>query len=653
MMGSRNFGLSEMRGAHSHVRMAGREKFPNPYLDMASEYIPRDLNTLFELCEFIYMSFGLVRAAQQRVNRYFLTDLVVTGGGDQERQDLKTMLDDLRVIENLGQIGDDRAVYGNSFSSLYMPFDRYLVCPKCGTHHKAAKIKYQFSLADTSFTGTCPRCKSHVRYRVEDRKSWDKSRIKIVRWNPKNIRLKVHPISGRTAYFMKMHHKLGDQLASGDPFFINDTPLAILRWANQARAGSNVYFEFDPNELFHMREATLAGLPIVGWGIPPLLPNLRLAYYIQLLRRYDEAIALDFIIPFRVMFPKASLPPGGAMDPILVNNLAQYRGHLQQMIANKRIDPTNIQISPVEVGYQMIGGEANALAPKESLSLAQNELLDSMGFPAELYRATLSIQAFPVALRLFEKTWAGLYKDYNQYLRWYTQGVARYYSMSDMEVKLRSVTLADDLENKHLLMDAAAGMDISKGTAYEQVGIDYMSEQEKVIEEQKEIMRLQEEAMAEEQAEEEISGDAGMPGGMAGATPGDVHEQARQIAHEMVVEVPETLRRGELLKIRNSNPTLHALVLMYMDELRRDYARQGQAMMIQQEKMGSADQLASPFMLKALISEQLMDVSRKNLRRIAMDTITSKAAQDAFHFVFAHQRGFNPASYRPPYRNRK
>ncbi|MCH8511663.1 MAG: hypothetical protein LAT83_08405 [Kiritimatiellae bacterium] len=128
-----------------------------------------------------------------------------------------------------------------------------------------------------------------------------------------------------------------------------------------------------------------------------------------------------------------------------------------------------------------------------------------MGFPAELYRATLSIQAFPVALRLFEKSHAGLYSDYNQYLRWFTDGVSRYYNMSDMNVKLRSVTLADDLENKHLLMEAAAGMDISKGTAYRQVGIDYMSEQQKVLEEQREVMRLQEEAMAEDQQEEEVS----------------------------------------------------------------------------------------------------------------------------------------------------
>lgn len=85
------------------------------------------------------------------------------------------------------------------------------------------------------------------------------------------------------------------------------------------------------------------------------------------------------------------MPAGTAMDPILMNNMAKYKSHLQEMVANKRKDPTSIQISPVEVGYQMIGGEANALAPRESLADATTELLDSMGYlPNSTARLCLS-----------------------------------------------------------------------------------------------------------------------------------------------------------------------------------------------------------------------------------------------------------------------
>lgn len=329
-------------GAQSHIRASGASKFPNPFFDIASEYIPRDLNVLFELSEYIYMSFGLMRSASQRVVRYFLTDIILEGGHETDRQDFdKFLKKDLRLTDVMGQIGDDRIVYGNSFSSLFMPFDRYLYCSGCHTYYRADKIKYQFRLPDTRFTGHCAKCKRSVSFHVEDRKSWDRSRLKIVRWNPKNIRLKHNSISGRNEYYLRMDQKLFRQLESGDPFYINDTPLPILQWASRCRAGTHdVYFGFDPREIYHMCEPTLAGLPIVGWGIPPMLPNLRLAYYIQLLRRYDEAIALDFIVPFRVLFPKVSVPAGSSMDPIMVTNLSKYRSHLQEMVDNKRKDPT-------------------------------------------------------------------------------------------------------------------------------------------------------------------------------------------------------------------------------------------------------------------------------------------------------------------------
>lgn len=171
---------------------------------------------------------------------------------------------------------------------------------------------------------------------------------------------------------------------------------------------------------------------------------------------------------------------------------------------------------------------------------------------------------------------------------------------------LRSVTLADDMERQVLALQAAAGMDISKSTAYRAYDIDYMDEQKRVVEEQKEIQKLQQEAMAEEQAQQAAGGgEEGGPGGEAGATPGDVYEQAGALAQSLLFETPETLRRGELIKIKQSNPTLHALVIQRMDEIRRDMSRQGGAMMMEEAKQASADQIgyggasALPYLCRA------------------------------------------------------
>jgi len=133
----------------------------------------------------------------------------------------------------------------------------------------------------------------------------------------------------------------------------------------------------------------------------------------------------------------------------------------------------------------------------------------------------------------------------------------------------------------------------SKQTAYRSMGIDYIDEQKKVVEEQTKVQELQQKAMEDQQASQAqgaggdpaAGGDpmaAGGPGGQPGATPGDVRDQAAQIANQMLTQMTETQRRSELIKIKHSNPTLHALVKQFMAEQRQMAASQGQQMVLQQ-----------------------------------------------------------------------
>jgi hypothetical protein len=198
-------------------------------------------------------------------------------------------------------------------------------------------------------------------------------------------------------------------------------------------------------------------------------------------------------------------------------------------------------------------------------------------------------------------------------------------------------------------------MDISKATAYKPLGIDYLAEQEKVVAEQAAVQKLQQEAMDNQQSQQATSGGGGGGGGQAGqpqdptasqagATPGDVYEQAKAVAQQLLIQTPETQRRGELIKIKHSNPTLHALVIQQMDEMRQQMASQGQAMVMQQLKQGSAEQVPEvPFLMpiNLLISQQLMDYSVKDLQKIAMD-IKRKVphAKEAFHYVYSRLMGW-------------
>jgi hypothetical protein len=414
---------------------------------------------------------------------------------------------------------------------------------------------------------------------------------------------------------------------------------------NSGRADGNPIFKFKPESIYHLKEPTLAGLLIRGWGIPPIMPNFKLAFYIQMLRRYDEAIALDFIVPFRVLHPPVQGPAG--QDPLQTMNTGNFISAMQNMIDRKRKNITDIQVSPFPIGYQMLGGEAKSLAPKESIGLAIDELLNAVGFPAELYKGTLSIQAFPVALRLFEKTWGCLVDGYNDILQWVVKRMSRHFAWGEVQASLRSVTLADDVERKALALQAAAGQDISKTTAYKPLGIDFLKEQEKVVEEQAAIQKLQQEAMDQQQAQQQAQGDPnvamqGDPTATApGATPGDVYEQAKSLAQQLLIQTPETQRRSQLIKIKQTNPTLHALVIQQMDQMRQQMSSQGQSQIMQQMKTGSAKDQPSPTAMGLLINRELMDYSRNDLRKLAHAINRSEpCARQAFHYVYSRLMGW-------------
>lgn len=576
-MATQNTGLPFDFQGSSAIMRSGADKFPNPFFDIASEYVPSDLNQIFELTEFLMMTMAPFRAVTQRVVRYFLTEIVLEGGEDEDREHYEELFDDqMKLIDLLGEVGDDYMTYGNVFLSLFLPFDRMLICPDCKTnYHVETDLRWKFK--DGKFEARCPKCGYHGAFDHKDRRSPDVSRVRLIRWNPKFMRLRVHPISGRTEYFLEMDRQLIQKIREGNPFYLNDTPWSMIECA--MRPKDNL-FQFREGQLFHLRAGSLSGLPIRGWGLPPMLPNFKLAYYIQLLRRYDEAITLDYIVPFRVLFPQAQTADG--KDALSMMNMGTFVAQMKAMVDNHRKQITDVQVAPFPVGYQMLGGEAKTLSPKDSIAAAFDELFTSMGYPVELYKGTLSLQAAPVALRLFEKEQCHLVYGYNDILEWIVALTGRYFrwETKKIEVKLRPVTLADDLERKALLTQLAAAQDISKQTAYRPMGIDYMDEQKRVVEEQQEIAKLQQQAQ-EEMTQQPLDGSGGEnagPGAVVGASPTDVKAQGEAIAQQLVSTDP-TQRRKILIDILHSNPTLHAMVMQSLDQLRQGAASQGRQML--------------------------------------------------------------------------
>jgi len=233
-----------------------------------------------------------------------------------------------------------------------------------------------------------------------------------------------------------------------------------------------------------------------------------------------------------------------------------------------------------------------------------------------MYKATLSVQAAPMALRLFERTWTHLVSGLNGWLNWFFETITDVLNWEKLSGRMQPVTLAEDMERKQVLLQLSAAQQISKQTALAPFGVDWMAEVERQFDEEKLYQtlskRFQKEQAQSQQMEQTFeaaqqppmpgmpggmpgmaggmpgapmpAGGGMMPGGMPGAggtTPADLLAQAEQVAMQML-SMPYGARKSELLKIKKADATLHAMVIQKMDEIRGQAKQQGGQQMLQQ-----------------------------------------------------------------------
>jgi len=589
--------------------------FPDPYLDYASTQMPRSMYDVLRWCEYVWITYGTYRMACQRVVRYFLTRIELTDASDDEKEKFEDFLgpEHLNLMHELASSGDNRMAYGNDFISMHVPFRRHLKCPNCKAESPLKGMAYRW--IGWRFESKCKKCKYEGRFERVDRRSIEQDKLRIIHWPAHEIRILHHPITNESMYFWEIPPTVRSLIERGNEFYLEKTPWEIIEACRQRKL-----FRFNKDVMFHLRDEPISGVRDYGWGIPLIMGNFKQAWLIQVLKRYNEAIALDYIIPFRAVTPK----PGTSReaDPLLHMNLGNFQNKVLGMFRQHRRDPTMIHALPFPVEMQMLGAEGKQLAPSELLDAATDEFLNAQGIPAELYKGTLQLQAMPTALRLFERTWVSLIDGFNAMINWIFRRVSDLMNWENLKGRLQPVTMADDLERKAVMLQLAAGQQISRQTALAPFGIDLREEIKRMFEEeeytQEQMARFQEEMAQKQELQQTMQmGAAGMlpPGGaamppgaapMPGAPPpamgapaapaaagqqgvsiDDLSMQAEQEAHRLI-SMPYEMRKSELLQIKRSNETLHALIISKMDTLRNQAKTQGGQMLLQQSAGAAA-----------------------------------------------------------------
>jgi len=624
-------------------------QYPNPFNDIASLSVPTNMRSALYWCEAIFSTFGSYRMAMERVISYFLTDVEVVDASDDETEKWTAFLDDTLDVKSLIQNKlRNRSCYGNSFASVVRPFVRFLTCPKCGYLAPLREIHANKNFAfayhpgdpDQAFHASCPVCKVGSGYtgpwKIKDEDDDNEKKLKVKIWNPHEIEILHDTFTDDKAYLWRIPEDYKRQLRTssdsrGNLFHLERAPKEVMK-----AVANNQIYRFHPDAVYHMKEPTISGIYNRGWGIPRIISNFRQIWYVQVLRRFNEAIALDYVIPFRIITPAPAQGKSGgglAIDPMSMYNGGDFKSQINSMIRRRRRDPAGLQVLPFPVNFQMFGADANQLAPRDLLDQGTETLLNDAGTPVELYNGSLQLQTAPVALRLFESTWHHLVHDTNSFLAWLVRQVSQIMSWETVTAKMKRVTIADNLEKQMMAAQMMMSQQLSGSTVLGDFGYNWKKEQRNIADEsrfQSELQtRVQEEMEqagfaqqvakgqgdpsqqqgggAQGQPAQQGAAPAGQPGAMGGQqgpvtaylaqmspnvpqTPTDMLQVADGLADELL-GLPESVKNSELRKLKQYNQALHSMVKDRMEQKRKDTkAQAGNAAVGQMQQQAAGGQ---------------------------------------------------------------
>lgn len=607
--------FSSMPQMSARRSLSHAEHVPSPFLDYASLHLPTNLNEAFEIAETMYYSNRTFAQAVEYVVSYFTgTDInVVAQDEDKANEYKKFLIEKLDLKSILFMIGRDVKVYGNSCISVLAPFKRFLTCPHCGASRPIEIVDYKFTL-NHGFNFKCSNCnKDATCLNPDDRPTLEENMIVIKRWYIKQMRIVAHQYGGKPDYYYEVPPQDIHQIQSGNKKFLESVPWGIVQSVR-----SNTLFQFSENMVHHFSLGNLSDIKLGHWGLPPVIAGFRDAYLAQILKRNNESIALDHMLPIRMVTP-ASVGVGG--DFMKSVNIGDFGRQVMRSVERARRDPTGWQWMPVPVNYQLLGGEGKQFVVPQLLEQAQADFLNGMGVPVELYRKTLSAQAAPFAARLFEAGESHFLHGLQTSLSWIVDRVSAILNWLPCETSLVRPTHADDIERRMLMLQM-----MMQGVAAEQdvltlFGLDWkdtykkrQSEQEFKMREEKKYQDRMQKAQENEQIMAAPPGafipapgqpvgqmpggpnigapaGGGMPmpasmpaNGVAGpmsAGPGkdldsfyaDAQARVQQIMAEAPLGSPQ--RRQILDQIKSQDPNLHAVVKSMLDQATQQAEAQG------------------------------------------------------------------------------
>jgi hypothetical protein len=588
---------------------------------ISSKLTPQTIGEVIDYADWMWTHFGTYTEALKNAVRYFLGEITISPvdnesplGPNERKAVMDELTDTYKIFSLLGRIGDEYIQWGNSFTSVELPRIRRFTCPACKLMFPANTAE-DISYSGGKFSCKCTKCNYSGVVDFNDATD-ENAAIRVIFWNPRAISISYSPTTKSKRYYISPPESWKKALFEQQHDFLVETPIDIL---NAIEEGATLEIK---NEYFkHLATPSPSTMEDVlsGWGLPLFMSEFETVIQLQMMKRYNEAILSDFVVPWRVLSPPAT--GGGAVsgDPLGTLNMNDFRSQMMRMVNQHRMNPTDVQVAPFPVTYQIFGGEASKLIPLDIEDSIISRLLNSMCIPLEFKTMTMSQGGGPPAgLRRFEKVWANHVSALDEWLQWFCDRRTDLLRKQAVTARLVKSSIYEDDISREYKVKLAMGQSISMDTGMRPLGIDYNVELHKMQDERNQQMEMEKQNQMAMAAADELSagmsappaGSAqlmqfqqakamqeqrGMPmeGGAGGMPPGappsggvppsggeaDIEAlwaQAEQLA-EQIRTAPSDQRKSQLINLKKTNPAMHAFVKQIIETTEQQAAQQGVA----------------------------------------------------------------------------
>lgn len=476
-------------GGRSRASSVGRpEKFyPSPFFDVGQNYLPKTIKDTFDWCLYYQQTNPLVNSITQKLATYAITDLIYEDENEGVVDLYKNIFEKQFLLRQfLVETNLDRYTYGNAFVSVAFPFTKVLVCKSCGADYNAKDVKYKWK--GYNFHIDCEACGHSGVAKVKDEPVKAGLQIKLIRWNPKNIKIKYNEITGKSEYYYTVPRHIKNDITLGKASMIETIPQAFIEAMKKKKS-----ILLESSKLFHAKRASISRHSAdAGWGSPLILPVLKDIFFLQVLRKAQEAVAMEHIVPMRVMFPQVTTDGN---NPYAHINLQDWQDEVSGQIKKWRQDNNHIPVMPVPVGYQMIGGQGRSLLLHQELRIYNDQIIAGMGVPTGFFYGEQQYSGASVNLRALENEFLGNRQDMLRLVEFIRDRVCAFLDIPPITLKFKPFKMADDIQRASFDMNLANANMISRRTFLESRDFNFESEQELISAELTKMNKQQREQM--------------------------------------------------------------------------------------------------------------------------------------------------------------